>query len=81
LQAYAATSAPSTEIPIVIVLPSAAFISAIYLADCGNADAVGVAGPELEVASVDDPPEQAERVPRATNALIPTSRVRVNLFM
>ena len=84
LQAYAAISAPSTEMPMVIVLPSAAVISATYLADCGNAVAaavVVVAASDVEVASVDVPPEQADRVPSATNALIPTSRVRVSFFM
>jgi hypothetical protein len=34
-----------------------------------------------EVASVDVPPEQADRVPRATNALTPTSRVRKCFFL
>src|SRR5882757_2767420 len=64
LQAYAATSAPSTEMPMVMVLPSAAVMSAMYLADCGNAVAaavVVVAAPEVEVAWFDDPPEQADR--------------------
>ena len=70
---------------MVIVLPSAAFMSATYRADCGNAESVAVvvvgAGWGLEVASVDVPPEQADRVPRATSALTPTSRVRRCFFM
>ena len=79
LQAYAATDAPSTEMPIVIVLPSAAFMSAMYLADCGNGVAVAggvVTASDVGVASVVFPPEQADRVPRAMSVLIPTSRVR-----
>jgi hypothetical protein len=72
--------------PIVIVLPSAAFISATYLADCGNpvgvsGAAVVVAASEVLVASVDVPPEQAERVPRAMSALTPTRRVRRCFFI
>ena len=55
---------------MVIVLPSAAFMSATYLADCGNGAAVAGGGrgaaSDVEVASVDVPPEQADRVPRAT---------------
>src|SRR6476620_3657129 len=84
LQAYAATDEPSTEMPMVMVLPSAAFISAMYLADCGNgfADAGGVVtASDVFVASVVLPPEHADRVPRAISALIPTSRVRRCFFM
>ena len=43
--------------------------------------AVVVGASEEDVASVDDPPEQADRVPSATSALIPTSRVRRSFFM
>ena len=85
LHAYAAMSAPSTEMPMVIVLPSAAFMSATYRADCGNADSVAVvvagAASDVEVASVEVPPEQADRVPSATSALTPTSRVRKCFLM
>jgi len=42
---------------------------------------VVVGASDEEDASVDDPPEQADRVPSATSALIPTSRVRVSFFM
>src|ERR1700756_693209 len=79
LQAYAAIDAPSTEMPMVMVLPSAAFISATYLADCGNGLAVADGGvviaSDVLVASVVFPPEQADRVPRARSALTPTIRV------
>src|SRR5258705_12723486 len=79
LQAYAAIDWPSTEMPIVMVLPSAAFISATYLADCGNGVAAAgavVAASDVGVASVVFPPEQADRVPKAMSALTSTSRVR-----
>jgi hypothetical protein len=85
LQAYAAIDAPSTEMPVVIVLPSAAFISAMYLADYGNGVAVFAGGvvtaSEVLVASLVLPPEQTETVPRAIGALIPTNRVRRCFFM
>src|SRR5882762_6366647 len=76
LQAYAAIDVPSTEMPIVIVLPSAAFISAMYLADCGNGVAVAggvVTASDVGVASVDVPLQQADRVPRAMRALTLTT--------
>ena len=70
---------------MVMVLPSAAFISAMYLADCGNGFAVAAGGvvtaSEVFVASVVFPPEQADRVPRARSALTPTNRVRRCFFM
>ena len=86
LQAYAATSVPSTAIPMVMVLPSAAFMSAMYFADCGKGAAVALTGvvavaSDVVVASVDVPPEQADRVPRANIAPTPMSRVRVWVFM
>src|SRR6476659_4901705 len=84
LQAYAAIDAPSTEMPIVIVLPSAAFISAIYVADCGHGFAVAggvVTAAHVVVASVVVPPVHADRVPRAISALTPTSRGRRCFFM
>jgi hypothetical protein len=70
--------------PIVMVLPSAAFISATYLADCGNGVAVAggvVTASDVGVASVVFPPEHADRVPRARSALTPTIRVRRCFFM
>src|SRR5215213_7856079 len=80
LQAYAAIESPSTEMPMVIVLPSAAFMSATYLADCGKGFAVADGGvviaSEVLVASVVFPPEHADRAPRARSALTPTIRVR-----
>src|ERR1700682_3212649 len=84
LQAYAAIDAPSTEIPIVMVLPSAAFISATYLADCGNGVAVAggvVIASDVGAASVVVPLEHADRAPRAMSALTLTSRVRRCFFM
>jgi hypothetical protein len=85
LQAYAAIDAPSTEMPMVIVLPSAAFISATYLADCGNGFAVAAGGvvtaSDVFVASVVFPPEQADRALRAMSALTLTSRVRRCVLM
>src|SRR5215208_610687 len=83
LQAYAAIDVPSTEMPIDIVLPSAAFMSATYLADAGNGVAVAdgvVTASDVGVASVDFPPEQADKVPSAMSALMLTSRVRNCLF-
>jgi hypothetical protein len=55
----------------------------MYLADFGKAvaAAVVVAASGVEVASVDDPPEHADRVPSATIALTPTSRVRVSFLI
>src|SRR4051794_5015881 len=77
LHAYAAIDAPSTEMPIDIVLPSAAFMSATYLADGGKGVAVAggvVTASDVGVASVVLPPEQADSVPRAMSALTLTSR-------
>lgn len=51
----------------------------MYRADSGtraSADVVG-AGCDGDVASVDEPPEQPDNVPNATNALIPTGSGRV----
>jgi hypothetical protein len=68
-----------------MVLPSAAFISATYLADCGKGFAVAAGGvviaSDVFVASVVFPPEQADRAPRAISALKLTSRVRRCFFM
>jgi hypothetical protein len=71
--------------PMVIVLPSAAFISATYLADCGNGFAVAAGGvvtaSEVLVASVVVPLEHADRAPRAMSALTLTNRVRRCFFI
>jgi hypothetical protein len=59
-------------------------MSAMYFAVGGNAFAGAGALVVIvsdEVASVEVPPEQAERVPRAIIALTHRSRVRVCLFM
>src|ERR1700712_2315204 len=74
LQAYAAIWSPSTEMPMVIFLPSAS-TSAMYLADGGNAALDGVTELE-EDASVVEPLVQAERVPMAKSARTPTISVR-----
>ena len=71
---------------MVIVLPSAAFMSAMYFGrlrerGCGGGGGVVGAGSGWRSASVDVPPEQADRVPRANSALTPTSRVRRCFFM
>ena len=64
---------------------SDAFMSATYLADCGNgfavADGGAVIASDVLVASVVLPPEHADRVPRARSALTPTIRVRRCFFM
>ena len=72
--------------PMVMVLPSAAVMSAMYFADPGKGAAValavvGAVASDVVVASVDEPPEQADRVPRANIALTPRSRVRVCFLM
>ena len=70
---------PSTEMPMAIFLPSFS-VSAMYLADAGKGVAVAGAGAEVDacegVASVEEPLEQAVRVPSAIIALTPMSSVR-----